>query len=90
MCGVCGVCGDQEDLTFELVTARDERYLVTLGSADKKQVWLKEVKDLVHRLKPKGGATHHRLPRVLVVRAMCVVRAVFRVCHAPCVPCGVP
>lgn len=45
---------EKEDLTFELVTARDERYLVTLGSADKKQVWLKEIKDLVHRLKPKG------------------------------------
>jgi hypothetical protein len=61
----------KEDLTFELVTAKDERYLMTLGSADKKQVWLKEIKDLIHRLKPKGGTWHHFTSLTLVMSLGC-------------------
>lgn len=43
------------DLSFEILTKKEERFLLTFPAADKKQIWLREIKDLINRLKPKGG-----------------------------------
>lgn len=40
---------------FELATADNQKYIFGFKSPDEKQIWYKEIKDLVHRLKPKGG-----------------------------------
>ena len=40
---------------FELTTADSQKYTFTFKSPDEKQIWYKETKDLIHRLRPKGG-----------------------------------
>lgn len=40
---------------FELATADNQKYVLNFKSPDEKQIWYKEIKDLIHRLRPKGG-----------------------------------
>jgi hypothetical protein len=38
----------------ELITAKEDKYLISFTTVAEKQVWAKEVKDAIQRLRPKG------------------------------------